>query len=137
MARDWYYTEAPVTTVAGTAIATPLTTAVTLQDSFVNRIKIRWPEGHNGRTGIYLAQQGSAIVPYGTSPTFIVANDDEEWFAVGEEVQGGLQAVTYNTGVYPHTHYLRIEYMPISQWQGEEAIVPNIQAIPSPAEVSS
>lgn len=125
----WNYDEQVVTTPAGTAKTSPQITAITQQDWYVNRIKIRWPAGHNGLTGIYLAKSGAPIVPLVVQPVFIVANDDEEWFEIGDEMQGGLQAVTYNTGAFSHGHYLRIEYVPIAQWLGQAPVVPNIVPI--------
>ncbi|HEY1198746.1 MAG TPA: hypothetical protein VGG32_08490 [Thermoplasmata archaeon] len=125
----WYYAEQVVTTPAGTAIATPQQTTVPLQDSWVNRIKIRWPEGHNGLTGIYVTKSGLPIIPFGSPPTFITANDDEEWFDVGDEVQDGLVVVTYNIGIYPHGHYLRIESVPIGQWLASGPETPNFTAM--------
>lgn len=129
MAFTWYYDEQIITTNAATAKASPATTTITQADWYVNRIKIRWPNGHNGQTGIYIAKAGIPIIPFVSPPVFMVANDDEEWFEVGEEMQGGLQAVTYNTGVFSHGHYLRIEYVPIGQWVGQGVSVPNIQPI--------
>lgn len=131
MARIWYYDEQQVTTPIDTyTAASPLTTLITLPDIYINRLKIRWPKGHNGQTGIYMAQQGSAILPFATGD-FIVGTDDEEWFDIEDELQGGLQAVTYNLGQFPHSHWIRVEYMPIAAWNIDEVQIPNIAALPN------
>jgi hypothetical protein len=122
----WYYTEAVVTTPAGTSKTSPQSTAVVLPDAYVNRVKVRWPEGHNGQTGIYVLKSGVPVIPFGVPPVWIVANNDSEWFAIGDEVQDGFVVVTYNLGVYPHGHYLRIEYVPIGQWLGSGPEIPNL-----------
>ena len=126
MPFTWYYAEQVVTTPAGTPSSAPQLTVVPLQDSWVNRIKLRWPEGHNGQTGIYVLKSGAPIIPFGAPASFIVANNDDEWYTVDDEIQDGLVVVTYNTGMYPHGHYLRIEYVPITQWLAGGVEVANL-----------
>lgn len=127
---SWYYSEVSVQTgPVGSTAANPLVTAITLPDAYVNRIKIRWPEGHNGQTGIYIAKAGKPIIPFSFPAVYFLGNDDEEWFDVGDEMQGNLSANTYNSGKFPHTHYLRIEYVPMAQWIGQSVSVPNLRAI--------
>lgn len=131
MAREWYYVEPVISTPKNTSSSAPETTAVSLVDSYVNRIKIRWPAGHNGLTGIYVEQAGVPVIPYG-APNFIVATDDEEWYQVGTEVGSGLTVVTYNISImYTHSHYLRIEYLPIAAYQDLAVTTPAIVPIPS------
>lgn len=129
MARTWYYAEPSVVTPPNTSKSAPQVTPIPLEDSYIYRIKVRWPMGMCLLAGIHIDQNTSPIVPYGTPGTFMVGDDDEEWFEVGEEVQGGLMVTTYNLSVaYNHTHYLRIQYLPIAAWQASGVVVPAIQS---------
>lgn len=102
------------TTPPATPDTTPLQTAVSLGDVVINQIHLRIPPGHAGLTGWQLQLSGNTFIPWGQSDGWIIGNDEYADFVINEENTTGLLIVTYNTGIYPHTHYVKIDYTPIA-----------------------
>ena len=103
-----------VTTAANTPSSTPLLTAIDLGDVLVNSIYLRIPPGHAGLTGWQLQKSGNALVPFDQLDAWITGDNEVATFVISEEITTGLAIATYNTGTYPHTHYCRVDYTPIS-----------------------
>lgn len=96
-----------VTTPAGTAQATPLETSLVFPPGEVLAVEIVIPTGHVGLTGLRLAQAHRPIIPRGAAD-FVIANGETiGWGLAGFVNSGNWQAFTYNTGVFPHSHYVR------------------------------
>lgn len=109
------YIELDVTTPAGTAKAAAITTKTGIVNAVVNEIELLIPPGHQGLTGISVQWNGVGLVPFSQPPAFVVGDDYERAFTIGEQIGGGLVVVTYNTDtVFPHTHYLRFNVTPFS-----------------------
>lgn len=77
-------------------------------DIWIDSIEVQIPSGHNGLTGLYVADSGTPILPYSQTPVFLIATDRTLEYDVGNEFGATLTIVTYNQDVFPHTHYVRI-----------------------------
>lgn len=94
------------TVPAGTAIATPYTTALTFPPLVVNTIQWKVPDGPRGNMGFALGSAGVRVIPYNPS-AWIIANDqNESWDVAGQFDSGAWQFFGYNAGFNPHTVYL-------------------------------
>jgi hypothetical protein len=116
-----------VTVPLGTPIATPTTTSPNLGDIWIDSIEILIPRGHNGLTGIGIANAGTQLLPYSQTAAYLVGDGDRLTFDFGVEVANGLTIQTYNTDIFAHTFYLRIVGRPI--------ILQNPATIPQAIEV--
>lgn len=117
-----------VTTPPLTLPAAPLSTPPMIGDIWIDKVELQIPPGHNGLTGIYVANGSTAILPYSQVPQFLIATDELLEYDVGDQFGRSLAVVTYNTDVLPHTHYLRISgrYMV----QVPNAVIPTADVIP-------
>jgi hypothetical protein len=104
---DPIYVPFSVTTPPGTPIATPLATTIPIPHGWLEQVDLQIPPGHGGFTGIRFVLSGITILPYSTPGQWIVGNDLHQLFDVPIEVDTLFRVNTYNTGVYPHTHYVR------------------------------
>lgn len=96
-----------VTTPAGTAELTPVTTDWPLQDAVLEELEIITPAGHNGLTGIRVLRSFQQIIPY-ANLHYLVMNDERLVIPYRDQITAsGLSIITYNTDVFDHTHYLR------------------------------
>jgi len=118
-----------VTTPAGTPLAAPLTTRPGIGVIWIDSVELRIPIGHRGTTGIYIANSGSQLLPFSQTISWLVGDDERLVFDFGVQVDSGLQVVTYNTDLFDHTHYLRIQGRPMVL-QNMNVIAPPTPAIP-------
>jgi hypothetical protein len=91
-----------ITVPAGTPIATPQLTNMTLRAGAVRHVRVRM-------VGWQLASAGSPFLPYSSlsSPQWIVGdNEIIEWDVEGLISSGAWQLRAYNTGVYDHILYV-------------------------------
>lgn len=93
---------------AGTAIEFPQTTTIAIDNLILQSFHLGIPDGHVGLTGFALEFATKRIVPWDDPDAWITSNDEEAQFAVGIEVGGHLNVVTYNLGKYDHRFYLRL-----------------------------
>jgi hypothetical protein len=97
-----------VTTPAGTSQAAPLTTDLPLEDSLLKELRIIVPAGHSGLTGVRLLQAHQQIIPWDNN-SYIVGNDRVIDVPFDNEMTvSGLQAVTYNTDIFDHSHHIEV-----------------------------
>jgi len=97
-----------VTTPASTAIGAPQSTPLPLEDARLVQVTIIVPDGHAGLTGIRLLQASQQIIPW-SNLDYIIANNRIVTIPVDGEITGtGLVAVTYNSDVFIHNHYLEV-----------------------------
>lgn len=115
MTQQAYTWPVTISTPAGTAIATPQVTFPGIGDIWLEKAEIQVPSGPTGLTGVYIANNGTAIVPFATPAQWLVLNDDLVDYPVGVEVSSGLSIVTYNTDTFAHTTYIRLigQYMSV------------------------
>lgn len=124
MALDERIRVVDVTTPAGTTQSAPQITAVDLGDALVNSVYLRIPPGHGGLTGWQLQKSGNALVPFDQLDGWITGDNEVATFVINTEITTGLAIVTYNIGTYPHTHYCRFNYTPISATSTTDGTVP-------------
>lgn len=95
-----------VTIPAGTAQASPVTTALTFPDGVVTALQLDIPPGPCGLMGFALQHSQQQIIPR-TANTWIIANDRHIEWPLSDYPTGGKWAlVGYNTDIYPHTVYV-------------------------------
>ena len=92
---------------AGTAIATPQTTAFSFNQGVVQRLEIIVPPGPSGLVGFRIRHSTQTVIPQSGSG-WIIADDEKiswplEKYPVGNK--WSLQA--YNTDAFQHTLYFR------------------------------
>ena len=104
---DPIYVAQRVPTPPGTAQATPQVVVADLPHGILEAIDLTIPPGHLGFTGFSLRLAGVTILPYSNPGAFIVADNLQETFVLGVEVDTGVRVVTYNTGLYSHAFYIR------------------------------
>lgn len=105
---------ATLTVPAMTASMSPTTQSVELGWCFLHEVEVLTPPGHNGYTGYNVTFNGLSIVPFTSTPTFIVANAETTAFRVDTEVDQFLSVTGYNTDQYSHSFYFRFFYTPIA-----------------------
>lgn len=117
-------------TPAGTAKATPQTLSLAIPVLQVDRIEIKIPHGPNGNLGFQLAMGGQQIIPYQTGLWLIGDDDDINWELTDLPNSGAWQFISYNTGIFDHTVFLRFHTELVPQ--------PASQAVPllDPASLS-
>lgn len=104
--------EVEVTVPAGTAIATPQITDVSLPPGLISSIEWRVPPGPRGAVGFQLGSSGWPVLPR-TPGTWIVADDDKQTWQSSEFIDSGSwQVFAYNTGNYDHTLYFTFAWDP-------------------------
>lgn len=96
-----------VITPAGTAIASPQTTALPFNQGIVQKLEILIPPGPSGLVGFRVRHSTQVVIP--NSGNGWVIGDDEkiEWPLEKYPVGNKWTILTYNTDVFPHTLYLR------------------------------
>lgn len=115
-------------TPINTAPGAPQSTALNLGWCILDRVELRIPPGHFGLTGWSLQVNGVGLIPWQQPGEFIIGDDDHLALAIDIELDTGLTIVTYNQDtLYPHTHYARFIYTPISELATP---VPAVSAIP-------
>lgn len=108
-----------VTTPAGTAKASPLTTIVAVPPALLIEVYVLIPRGHAGQTGLQVVYSGATIVPFGgaSADQWIVGDGDALTLPVSFPVASKLTVRTFNTGIFDHTHYVRfkVDYNALTQ----------------------
>lgn len=113
---------------AGTAIATPATTNLTMPEYVVEWIEWTAPSGWNGMVGFYFAHLGNQALPFASgAPNWIITNNDHRhWDLTDQTDSGAWQLVGYNLGTFPHTLYVQFGLsVPASVAASTALIVPN------------
>lgn len=100
-----YYLE--FTIPAATPILAPVSLPWPLEDNYLIEITSRIPPGPSGMMGFKIMWAQQQIVPWGNN-SWLIANDEEiVWRSETAMTSSGLVVEGYNTGVFPHTVYLR------------------------------
>lgn len=103
--------ETPVIVVpAGTLVAAPQTTALTLRDAVLERIEVRIPPGPSGLMGFAFTHSGQQVIPFLTGQWIITDDERLDW-GVENYPTGNKWAIrAYNTDIYAHSIYLRLHF---------------------------
>jgi hypothetical protein len=96
-----------VTVPAGTAIATPQVTALTMPSRVVRELEVVVPPGPRGQVGFALGSTGVAVIPVNAGAWLVTDNETIRWPLEGFWDSGSWQMRAYNTGRYPHTLEVR------------------------------
>lgn len=97
-----------VTTAAGTAIASPQTTALSFNQGIVQKLEILIPPGPSGLVGFRIRHSAQVVIPNSGNGWIIGDNEKIEWPLEKYPVGNKWTIQTYNTDVFPHTLYLRL-----------------------------
>lgn len=128
-----------VTVPAGTAKASPQTTALSFLDGEVTEVEVVIPPGPHGLVGFQLAYGGGQLIPR-TAGAFIVADDEViRWPVESYPTGGRWSLIAYNTGVYAHTLEVRFLVNELQTRAGAPAQVTPVQILPdviAPGETS-
>jgi hypothetical protein len=108
-----YYGHRTITFQPGTTPTAPASTPVTLGDSILLRVDVKVPPGPGGCMGFQVQYANNVILPWGSLAQYLILDGDDIGFDVNTEIGGTMQIVGYNTGFWPHSIYLRFEYIPI------------------------
>jgi hypothetical protein len=94
---------------AGTAIAAPVTQALSIPDGIMREWEILIPPGPSGFMGFRLLHSGMQLIPYEVG-TWIIANDETlHWPTDGFPTGDKWSVQGYNAGQFPHSVYLRAQ----------------------------
>ena len=96
-----------MTVPAGTAIATPQTTALPFNRGIVEQIEVVVPPGPSGMVGFAVVHSGDVIIPYDRAQWVIADNEVLRWPLQGYPTGSAWSLRAYNIGVYSHTLYVR------------------------------
>lgn len=95
-----------VTIPAGTAIAAPITQALTFNRGEVQRLEVDVPPGPSGVMGFMIGHSGGIVVPYDGSTWLVLDDAHKDWSLEGYPTGSAWFLRGYNTGLYPHTVYM-------------------------------
>lgn len=96
-----------VTTPAGTPADAPQVTDLSIPVGQLDSVQIKVPPGPQGQLGFALALAGQPIVPRNAGEWIITDDEEIDWALSGLPDSGAWQVITYNTGNYDHTLYIR------------------------------
>lgn len=96
-----------VTTPAGQAINNPLVTPLAMPPRTVIGVEVMAPAGSNGNLGFQLGSAGQQVIPSDIGTWIITSGETLRWEVANQINSGAWQMISYNTGNFPHTLYLR------------------------------
>ena len=92
---------------AGTAIASPLVTALPFNQGVVQQIEIIVPPGPSGLVGFRIRHSVQTVIPRSGSGWIIADNEVIKWPLENYPVGNKWDIQAYNTDVFVHVLYLR------------------------------
>lgn len=95
------------TVTAGTAIATPATSTLSMAEGVLRRLEVTVPPGPSGLVGFRLLHSGQVVIPYRGNGWIITDDERIQWDLDGYPTGDKWALQAYNTGIYDHTLYLR------------------------------
>lgn len=101
------YREFDCTIPAGTLKSAPITVQMAMPTRTVLGLHIRIPPGPNGLMGFQIGAAGQQIVPANSGVFLVMSDESVDWPVVNQINSGAWQLFGYNTGIYPHTVYVR------------------------------
>ena len=113
-----------VTIPAGTAVATPQTTALTIPPRIVRWVRLRVPPGPAGSVGFRLASGGVQVIPWDPGTWLVYDNESTQWDLEGQLQTGAWQLQGYNIGRWDHTIYVTMGLDPLPGPGGAAGLTP-------------
>lgn len=98
---------------AGTTVAAPQTTALTLRDAVLERIEVRVPPGPSGLVGFAFLHSGQQVIPFRAGDWIITDDELLDWATENYPTGNKWSFRAYNIDVYQHTMYLRLHFREI------------------------
>lgn len=97
-----------VTCPLGTAIATPQTTSLVMDDGELVRLEVTVPSGPSGFMGFRFRHSQQVVIPYKGSNWIITDDEKLSWDLHGYPTGSAWSIQMYNTDIWAHTVYLRL-----------------------------
>lgn len=113
-----------ITVPAGTPPDAGWTASLDMPPRIVREIEIIVPPGPRGTVGFALGSSGQAVIPRQQGEWIVTDNEQIRWPLETGIDSGGWQLYGYNTGVYPHTLYIRFLVDPVTDKTGNVLITP-------------
>ena len=110
---------------AGTAIASPVSQAIVLDDVRLDAVRLIIPPGHAALTGMSIWWGGIQIAPFGTGTWFTGDNEIFDYPFDGEITARGLQLRGYNLDIFLHS--FRMRWLVSDRYRGGPAAVSSPQ----------
>lgn len=107
MAREVY--RFSVTIPAGTPLATPQVTALTMPERVVRSVEVTVPPGPHGLVGFQFTHAGSQMLPVNAGQFLVMDGRTRRWEVEDYITSGAWQLTAYNTGTFPHTLEIAFE----------------------------
>lgn len=108
MGQATYVYPVTFTIPANVTAAVPHVVTPKLGNIWIDSIEIHVPPGNKGLSGIYVTNNGVAILPWATPPVWLQADAEVLRYDIDVEVDTLLQVFTYNTDVQAHLVQLRV-----------------------------
>ena len=96
-----------LTIPTGSTPAAPNSQPIQFPSRKVVGIEADVPDGWNGMVGFAIAQDNQQIIPANRGQWIIASGDVLHWNLDGLPDTGDFNLLAYNTGIYPHTLYIR------------------------------
>lgn len=124
-----------VTIAAGTPIATPQVTALTMPARIVRHVRVRIPPGPLGSVGWALGAAGVPVIPWNAGGWIVGDDETLEWDVSGQIDSGAWQLIGYNLGLNAHSVYVTFSLDLPGADDLPVALVPlNVTAYTSPVD---
>ncbi len=98
-----------VTVPAGTLVAVPQITALTMPARIPRSVRVRVPPGPSGVVGWALGAAGVRVLPWGAAQWIVADNEWIEWPLDNQIRSGAWELHAYNVGSYNHTLYVTFQ----------------------------
>jgi hypothetical protein len=110
---------------SGTAVDSPTSTPVNLPAfSWLWRMEVRIPAGHQGVTGLALVDGNQFIIPFANpGPAWLIGDNDLLGYPYDKEVGSSVVLLAYNNGNFDHSWQVRLIYTPIAVKDETEAVI--------------
>lgn len=96
-----------ITIPAGTAIATPQVTQMSMPARNVDEVEVEVPPGPRGEVGFTLGSSGVQVIPIQLGSWIVTDNYTLNWRLEGFWDSGSWELRAYNTGSFDHTLSVR------------------------------
>ena len=120
------------TASAGTPASAPHPTPVAIPPfSWLWRVEVRIPAGHQGVTGLALVDAGQYVLPYSVGgPAWLIGDNDLLEYPYDAEVGANVTFLAYNTGAFDHAWQCRLIYTPVGMLSAGPAVLvsPDVSA---------
>ena len=122
-----------ITIPVGSSRAAPVTFQMQQPSRRVESIEVDVPSGPNGNTGFQIASSGVPVIPHNLGAWIVPNAQHFVWASAIWPSSGDWQLIAYNTGLYPHTLWVRFNVNAITQAAAAAPVPPDLSALSSDA----